>query len=207
MKSCSHAVITMCLKDLNLRLEFAEKKGQVDKMDKIDKRRVTVFHALEMSFLWAFCLFFPSHSSMFISSETFLPRPYHTIIMPSSCHHAICQLSSILVNQVWLSCDSKLTNSEDGISPTRNRKLSGDRVLAEFFWKKTAPRFAPWSRGECGKSAQQKNPAAFASCRCEAPELLQTMPRGTHGASVTVHRARHFFDLYILLSLFTHNEN
>ena len=44
----------MCLKDLNLRLEFAEKKGQVDKMDKMDKmdkRRVTVFHALEMSFL------------------------------------------------------------------------------------------------------------------------------------------------------------
>ena len=36
---------------------------------------------------------------------------------------------------------SKLTNSEDGISPTRNRKLSGARVLAEFFWKKNGSTF------------------------------------------------------------------
>lgn len=140
----------MCLKDLNLRLEFAEKKGQVDKMDKMDKmdkRRVTVFHALEMSFLWAFCLFFPSRSSMFISSDTFLPRH----IIPSSCHHAICQLSSILLNQVWLSCDSKPRNSQTQRMVSLPREIESCLVpefWPSFFGKKTAPRFAPWSRVE-----------------------------------------------------------
>ncbi len=83
--------VTMCLKDLNLRLEFAEKKGHVD------KRRVTVFHGLEMSV----CLFFPSRSRTFLASLASL----RSHIMH---HHAstFCQCSSILVNQVWLSCDS-----------------------------------------------------------------------------------------------------
>ena len=60
-KDKSSRVITMCLKDLNLRLEFAEKKGHVD------KRRVTVFHGLEMSFCVALSLL----SLLFVLSVAF----------------------------------------------------------------------------------------------------------------------------------------